>query len=82
MIKLEWLLVLALTASLAVVLFTPTKYQEKRRKTKKYRASGAVLFGIYEIFRPSAANASSVQEEQKEARRAIPSPEDPLNPGR
>ena len=78
----EWILVLAITASLAVVLFLPTNYKERPSKAKKYRASGAVLFGINEIFQPSAANAASVQEEQKEARRAIPSPEDPLNPGR
>ena len=78
----EWFLVLAIISSLAVVLFMPTNYKERPRKAKKYRASGAVLFGINEIFQPSAANATSVQEQQKEARRAIPSPEDPLNPGR
>jgi len=78
----EWFVVLAIVASLAVVLFAPTSYKEKPRKAKKYRASGAVLFGINEIFQPSAANAASVQEEQKESRRAIPSPEDPQNPGR
>jgi hypothetical protein len=78
----EWTLVLAIIASLAVLLLLPTNYKERPRKAKKYRASGAVLFGINEIFQPSAANAASVQEEQKEARRAIPSPEDPLNPGR
>ena len=78
----EWALVVAMIASIAVVLFVPTNYKAKPRKAKKYRASGAVLFGINEIFQPSAANASSVQEEQKESRRAIPSPEDPLNPGR
>ena len=74
----EWFLVLAITASLAVVLFMPTNYIEKPRKARKYRASGAVLFGINEIFQPSAANAASVQEEQKESRRATPSPEDPI----
>jgi hypothetical protein len=78
----EWFLVLAIISSLAVVLFMPTNFKERPRKAKKYRASGAVLFGINEIFQPSAANATSVQEQQKEARRAIPSPEDPLNPGR
>lgn len=78
----EWPIILAIIASIAVVLFAPTTYKAKPRKAKKYRASGAVLFGINEIFQPSAANAASVQEEQKESRRAIPSPEDPLNPGR
>jgi hypothetical protein len=80
--SMEWFLVLAIFASIAVVLFVPTNSKQKPRKVKKYRASGAVLFGINEIFQPSAANATSVQEEQKESRRAIPSPEDPLNPGR
>jgi len=78
----EWALAVAIIVSIAVVLFVPTNYKAKPRKAKKYRVSGAVLFGINEIFQPSAANAASVQEEQKEARRAIPSPEDPLNPGR
>jgi hypothetical protein len=78
----EWALAVAIIVSIAVVLFVPTNYKAKPRKAKKYRASGAVLFGINEIFQPSAANAASVQEEQKEARRAIPSPGDPLNPGR
>jgi hypothetical protein len=78
----ELFLVLAIVTSLAVVLFVPTNYKEKPRKAKKYRASGAVLFGINEIFQPSAANAGAIQEEQKESRRAIPSPEDPMNPER
>ncbi len=76
----EWALVLAIFTAIAVVLFVPTSYKAKPRKAKKYRASGAVLFGINEIFQPSAANAASIQEEQKESRRAIPSPEDPINP--
>lgn len=54
----EWPLVLAIFASIAVVLFVPTTYKAKPRKAKKYRASGAVLFGINEIFQPSAANAA------------------------
>lgn len=74
----EFFLVVAIVAALAVVLFVPTSYKEKPRKAKKYRASGAVLFGINEIFQPSAANAASVQEQQRESRRAIPSPEDPI----
>jgi hypothetical protein len=78
----ELFLVLAIVTSLAVVLFVPTNYKEKPRKAKKYPASGAVLFGINEIFQPSAANAAAIQEELKESRRAIPSPEDPMNPER
>ncbi len=74
----EFFLVLAIVAALALVLFAPTNYKEKPRKVKKYRASGAVLFGINEIFQPSAANAATVQEEQRESRRAIPSPENPI----
>jgi hypothetical protein len=74
----EFLLIVAIVSALAVVLFVPTNYKEKPRKVRKYRASGAVLFGINEIFQPSAANSASVQEEQRESRRAIPSPEDPI----
>lgn len=74
----EFFLVVAIVAALAVVLFVPANYKEKPRKVRKYRASGAVLFGINEIFQPSAANAASVQEEQRESKRAIPSPEDAI----
>ena len=71
-----WLAVLALVA---IWLFFPRKVQAKSRtRSKKYRTSGAVLFGINEVFAPSAANATIIQEEQRDSRRAIPAPEDKL----
>ena len=70
---------LVLLAGVAVCLFVPRKVQAKSRtRSKKYRTSGAVLFGINEVFAPSAANATIIQEEQRESRRAIPAPEDKL----
>jgi hypothetical protein len=70
---------LVLLAGVAVWLFIPRKAQGKSKtRSKKYRTSGAVLFGINEVFAPSAANATVVQENQRESRRAIPAPEDKL----
>ena len=68
-----WLVILA---GVALWLFVPRKAQAKSKsRSKKYRTSGAVLFGINEVFAPSAANAAIIQEEQRESRRATPSPE-------
>jgi hypothetical protein len=70
---------LAVTGLLLVWLFIPRKARDNsNRGAKKYRTSGAVLFGINEVFAPSAANAAVVQQEQRESRRAIPAPEDKL----
>ena len=70
---------LALLAGVAVWLFVPRKAQVKSKsRSRKYRTSGAVLFGINEVFAPSAANATIIQEEHRESRRAIPSPEDKI----
>jgi hypothetical protein len=71
-----WLAALALVA---IWLLTPRKAQNKSKTNpKNYRTSGAVLFGINEVFAPSAANATMIQEEQREARKATPTPEDKL----
>ena len=70
---------LVLLAGVAAWLFVPRKAQAKSKsRSKKYRTSGAVLFGINEVFAPSAANATIIQEEQRESRKAIPSPEDKI----
>jgi hypothetical protein len=70
---------LVLLAGVAVWLFLPRKAPAKSKsRSKKYRTSGAVLFGINEVFAPSAANATIIQEEQRESRKAIPSPEDKI----
>jgi hypothetical protein len=66
---------LVLLAGVALWLFVPRKAQAKSKsRSKKYRTSGAVLFGINEVFAPSAANAALIQEEQRESIRAIPTP--------
>jgi hypothetical protein len=75
----ESLVWLAIPGLILVWLFLPRKAREKSNSgSKKYRTSGAVLFGINEIFAPSAANATIIQEEQRQSRRAIPAPEDKL----
>ena len=68
---------LALLAGIAAWLFVPRKAKDKSNKSsKKYPTSGAVLFGINEVFAPSAANATIIQEEQRQSRKATPAPED------
>ena len=75
----ESLVWIAIPGLILVWLFLPRKARENSKsRTKKYRTSGAILFGINEIFAPSAANATIIQEEQRESRRAIPAPEDKL----
>ena len=58
----------------------PNKYRtgEGSKRTKKYHTSGAILGTINEVFHPSAANASVIQEEKRESKKANPSPEDGL----
>jgi len=50
------------------------RQQPKRRR--KYGGSAAVMFGVNEIFQPSAANATFILQEKREERVALPSPED------
>ena len=70
---------LVLLAGVAVWLLVPRKAQAKSKsRSQKYRTSGAVLFGINEVFAPSAAKATIIHEEQRESRKAIPSPEDKI----
>ena len=74
-------LIILLLALLAVLigLFVPLPSNSaKPKRSKRYRTSGAIMFGINEVFQPSAANAALIQEQQKESRKAQPSPEDPL----
>jgi hypothetical protein len=66
---------LVLLAGVALWLFVPRKAQAKSKsRSKKYRTSGAVLFGINKVLAPSAANAALIQDEQRESIRAIPTP--------
>ena len=75
----ESLVWLAIPGMIIAWLFLPRKAREKSNSgAKKYRTSGAVLFGINDVFAPSAANATMIQEEQRQSRRAIPAPEDKL----
>lgn len=64
--------------SLLVAASTIPAIRYQKRTGKKLGRGGAAagLHAINEIFHPSAANASVILEEQKEARVAIPSPED------
>lgn len=70
---------------LLVLLFAPIPKKFRNRPAKpynkrKYPTSGALMGVINEAFQPSAKNATVVQEEQREARKATPAPEDKLKP--
>lgn len=79
---LEILLFSIVVGAFIVFLFfpIPNKYRtsEGSKRTKRYHTSGAILGTINEVFHPSAANASVIQEEKRESRKANPSPEDGL----
>ena len=65
----------------AVVLVTAVSIYAIRneRKTGKKLGRGSAAAGlqaINELFQPSAANAALIIEEQREARKPLPSPED------
>ena len=72
-------------AIIGLILFLPIPKRFRRSKqikiNKRYPISGAMLGGINEVFQPSAANASVFVEEQRESRKALPSPEDKTVPG-
>lgn len=71
-----------LFAALAIVLFgwaitIPARRYEKRTGKKLGRSGAAsAMHAMKEVFQPSAANASLIIEEQREARVAIPTPGD------
>ncbi len=66
----------------AIIASIPARIHAK--KTGKKRPSGAMsgpLGVVNELFAPSAQNAAIVVEEQREAIKPIPSPEDKKKPG-
>jgi hypothetical protein len=72
-------LVVALAAIVVVALLAsiPSWRESKRTGKKKRGGSMAAAMGVVnELFAPSAANAAHIIEEQSEARKPIPSPED------
>ncbi len=66
----------------AIIASIPARIHAK--KTGKKRPSGAMsgpLGVVNELFAPSAQNAAIVVEEQREAIKPMPSPEDKKKPG-
>lgn len=76
----ELLIVLGGIVAVAVIASIPAWRYERRTGRKLGRSGAAAGLGVVqELFQPSAANASAVIEEQREARHAIPAPGDPLD---
>jgi hypothetical protein len=77
-------LLLTLTAILIFALIASIPAQMHAKKTGKKRPSGAMsgaLGVVNELFAPSAQNAAIIVEEQREAIKPMPSPEDKKKPG-
>jgi ABC-type Co2+ transport system permease subunit len=63
-------------AAIALAVGIPTTIRNKKNKSKKTSVMGSAMFAMNEIFHPSAHSAIQVVDEQKEARKPNPSPED------
>jgi hypothetical protein len=75
----EILLPATVILAFVILMFWPLQSKQKKvKRSKRYRTSGAMLFGIQEIFQPTAANAVLIQEQKTEAGKPKPSPEDLL----
>ncbi len=72
-------ILLLLTASIVVIFAASIPAMRYEKKTGKKLGRGAAAAGfqvINGLFQPSAANAAQIIEEQREAVKAKPSPED------
>lgn len=79
----ELLITLSAIVIFAIIASIPA--QLHARKTGKKRAGGAMsgaLGVVNELFAPSAHNAAIIVEEQREAIKPMPSPEDKKKPGK
>lgn len=79
----ELLITLAAIVVFAIIASIPARMHAK--KTGKKRTSGAMsgaLGVVNELFAPSAHNAAIIVEEQREAIKPKPSPEDKKKPGK
>ena len=78
--SIPWIIIAAVGL---LLLFIPLpkklRYSNKKRKFKKYPIAPAALGVVNELYQPSASNAALIVEEQKVARKAMPSPEDKPN---
>lgn len=64
--------------AVAILASIPAWRYERRTGKKMGRGTaGAAFASVQELFQPSAANAATIVEEQKEARHALPSPNEP-----
>ncbi len=77
-------LLMTLTGILVFAIIASIPARIHAKKTGKKRPSGAMsgpLGVVNELFAPSAQNAAIVVEEQREAIKPMPSPEDKKKPG-
>lgn len=72
----ELVIILAIIVVIAILGAMPTLVRNKRLGKKGVSALSAGLGVINELYAPSAKNAAVIQEEQREAVKPKPSPED------
>lgn len=78
-------LLMTLTGILVFAIIASIPARMHAKKTGKKRPSGAMsgsLGVVNELFAPSAQNAAIIVEEQREAIKPMPSPEDKKKPGK
>jgi hypothetical protein len=78
-------LLITLTAIVVFAFIASIPARMHAKKTGKKRTSGAMsgaLGVVNELFAPSAHNAAIIVEEQREAIKPMPSPEDKKKPGK
>jgi hypothetical protein len=78
-------LLITVTAILIFAIIASIPARMHAKKTGKKRTSGAMsgaLGVVNELFAPSAHNAAIIVEEQREAIKPMPSPEDKKRPGK
>jgi hypothetical protein len=78
-------LLITLTAILVIAIIASIPARMHAKKSGKKRPSGAMsgaLGVVNELFAPSAQNASIIVEEQREAIKPRPSPEDKEKPSK
>ena len=77
----ELLLAMAAIVAIAWVASIPARREGKRTGKRPGGSKAGALGVVNELFAPSAHNAAIIVEEQREAIKPMPSPEDKEKPG-
>jgi hypothetical protein len=62
--------------ALSLAVGVPAMRRQKKQKHRRGGSLGSAMFPMNEIFHPAAHTSIQIVDEQKEARKPMPSPED------